>query len=428
MVLALLGTLFGSLISGVWIGASLGITAIVIMHFWGPGLGLLGSAAWDAINMYALTTLPGYIFMGLVIGESGLSSRIYDSVSPLMARLPGKLLHSNILMSAMFAAILGSSTGTAAIVGSVAIPELRRRKYNERLLLGSICTAGTLGQMIPPSGEFIIYGVMSDTSIAALFAAGTIPGIILALGFMGYVGIKGIFTPSIAPIEEKTLPFKATLLALLKVWPVVILMLVAVGPIYLGWCTPPEGAGLGGLGAVIVGSIFGKLNFQGIKASLRKTTETSALIFFVVVGAMLLSDSVSTVGAPRNLVLWVGSLALSPTAIFILISLMYIVMGCFIDGISLTLVTIPFIAPLISSLGFDLVWFGVMLTLLIEIGLVTPPVGLNLFVIQGIGGPKTAVSDIFLGSFPFLLIALAMMGLTAAFPGIATFLPRAIGF
>jgi len=427
MWLALFGTLFGSLLSGVWIGAALGVTAIIIMHFWGPGLGLLGSVAWDALNMYALTTLPGYIFMGLIIEESGIGKQIYDNISPLMARFPGKLLHSNIVISAMFAAVLGTSTGTAAIVGSVAIPELRRRKYNERLLIGSICTAGTLGLMIPPSGAFIIYGAMADTSIAALFAAGTIPGIALALGFMSYIGIKGILTPSIAPVEERALPLKATLLSLIRVWPLVVLMLVAVGPIYLGLCTPPEGAGIGTLGAIILGRLVGKLNWQGIKASIVRATETSAMICFLIMGAMLLAVSVSTIGAPRALILWVGNLPLSPIVILISIYVMYMIMGCFIDGISMMLMTIPFIVPLISNLGFDLVWFGVVLVLVIEIGLVTPPVGLNLFVLQGIGGPKTLLSDVFLGSLPFLVVTLIVIGLTTAFPRIVTFLPHAIG-
>jgi len=427
MWLALFGSLFGLLLSGIWIGAALGITGILIMHFWGPGIGLLGSAAWDAINMYALTTLPGYMFMGLVIGESGIAAKIYQNVSPLTARFPGKLLHSNIVISAMFAAVLGSSSGNAAIVGSVAIPELRKRKYSEKYLLGSIVVAGTLGLMIPPSGGLILYGAMANVSIAALFAAGTIPGLILALGFMAFLWIKGTITPDIAPKEEIALPWRQTILHLLKVWPLVLLMVICVGPIYLGLATPPEGAGLGALGAIIVGIIFGDLNWKKIKNSLVKTTEAAAMIFFLVIGATILSVAVSTVGAPRALVLWVGNLPLEPLIVMIFIYIMYIIMGCFIDGISMMLVTIPFIVPVIHSLDLNPLWFGVMLILVIEIGLVTPPVGLNLFVIQGIGGPKTTLTDIFMGSIPFLLVILVVILLVNFIPEIAIWLPRVMG-
>jgi len=427
MWLALFGSLFGLLLSGVWIGAALGITAMIIAHFWGPGIGILASAAWNSINIYSLTTLPGFIFMGYVIEESGISGRIYDSASPLMARFPGKLLHSNILVSAMFAAVLGSSSSNAAVVGSVAIPELRKRKYDERLVLGSIAVAGTLGLLIPPSGAFIIYGVMAQESIAALFAAGTLPGILLALAFMSYIAIKAILTPGVTPAEEKPLPLKATLLSFIRVWPLVLLMIVAIAPIYAGWATPVEGAGIGSLAAIIIGIVFGKLDWQRIKATVVKATETSAMIFFLVIGAMLLATSIATIGAPRALVLWVGGLPLSPTVIMLIIYLLYIIMGCFLDGISMMLVTLPFIVPVVSNLGFDLLWFGVVLVLVIEIGLVTPPVGLNLYVIQGIGGPKTTLTDIFMGSLPFLVITLCVTLLVTAFPQITTFFPHAIG-
>lgn len=424
---ALFGSLFALLLSGVWIGAALGITAIIVLHFWGVGINLLGSAVWDAVNIYALTTLPGFIFMGQVIEASGISGRIYENVSPLMARLPGKLLQSNILISAMFAAVLGSSSANAAIVGSVAIPELRKRKYDEQLLLGSVCVGGTLGLLIPPSGAFIIYGVMANASIAALFAAGTIPGILLAMGFMLYIGIKGILTPTIAPAGEKGLPFKATSLALIRVWPLVVLMVICILPIYLGLCTPVEGAGMGSVGAIIIGRVFGKLDWRAIKVCLSKATETSVIIFFLIIGASLLSVSASTIGLPRAIIEWVKDLPLSPVAILILIYVMYIVMGCFLDGISMMLVTLPFIVPVITSLGFDPVWFGVQTVLVIEIGLVTPPVGLNLFVVQGIAGSETSLADIFKGSFPFLVITFAMMILLTVFPKIATLLPQLIG-
>jgi C4-dicarboxylate transporter DctM subunit len=427
MLGALFGILFSLLLSGVWIGAALGITGIIIMQIWGGGIVALGSAVWSVLDVYSLSALPGFIFMGQIILESGISLRIYNSVSPLMARLPGKLLTANILICAMFAAVLGASTANAAVVGSVAIPEMRKRKYNERLLLGTLCVGGTLGIMIPPSSAFIIYGVMSNTSIAALFAAGTIPGIIMALLFIAYIVIKGTLTPTIAPLEEKSLPIKPTLISLLRIWPLLLLMFACVGTIYVGWCTAVEGSGIGALASIIMGRIFGKLDWERIKASLIRTTEISAMIFFLFLGAMLLSASVSAVGLPKAIVQKVGELPLSSISIMALIYLMYIIMGCFLDGISMTVSTLPFILPIVASLGVDLIWFGVVLTMLVEIGQITPPVGLNLFVIQGLAGPDTSLSTIFMGSLPFLIITTSLLGLFTFFPEITLFLPRLLG-
>jgi tripartite ATP-independent transporter DctM subunit len=427
MLAAFLGTLFGLLLAGAWIGAALGITAIVIMEFWGGGVVVLGSAAWSSLSLYSLCALPGFIFMGQIILVSGLAVRIYDSVLPLMARFPGKLLNSNILICAMFAAVLGSSTANAAVVGSVAIPELRKRKYDEKLLLGTICIGGTLGILIPPSNAFILYGVLANTSIAALFAAGTIPGIMMALLFMTCIGIIGKITPNIAPVEEERLSPKATLLSLLRIWPLVILMFACVGTIYIGFCTPVEGAGIGAFAAILMGWIFGNLGWPQIKAALVRTTEITSMLFFLVLGAMLMSVALSSVGVPRAIVLGIAGLPLSAMHIVLLIFLMYLVMGCFVDGISMLVATMPFVVPIITSLGVDPIWFGVALIMVVEIGQVTPPVGLNLFVVQGIGGPGTALADIFLGALPFLMITLAVLGIVSVFPDITTFLPSILG-
>jgi C4-dicarboxylate transporter DctM subunit len=427
MLTAFFGCLFGLLLSGVWIGAALGITAIVIMGFWGGGVAALGSAAWNSLDRYSLCALPGFIFMGQIILASGLGVRIYDSVMPLIARLPGKLLHSNILISAMFAAVLGSSTANAAIVGSVAIPELRKRKYDERLLLGTVCMGGTLGLMIPPSNGFILYGIMADTSIAALFAAGTVPGILLTFFYMAYVGIKGKLTPGIAPAEETRMAWRKTFLSLLQMWPLGVLMFACVGTIYIGFCTPVEGAGIGAFASMIVGRIFGQLGWRQVKIALTQTTEITSMLFFLVLGAMLMSDAIAAVGLPRAIVAWIGSLQLSPISITILMLLMYLVMGCFIDGISMLVATMPFVAPIIGTLGIDPIWFGVCLILVIEIGQVTPPVGLNLFVVRGIGGQDTSLADIFIGAFPLILVALGVLVILVVFPKITVFLPLLLG-
>jgi C4-dicarboxylate transporter DctM subunit len=419
--------LFGLLLSGVWIGAALSVTAIVIILFWGGGIDAIGSSAWNSLNRYSLCALPGFIFMGQVILSSGLGTRIYDSVQPLISRLPGKLLHSNILISAMFAAVLGASTANTAIVGSVAIPELRKRKYDEKLTLGTICMGGTLGLMIPPSNGYILYGIMANSSIAALFAAGTIPGIMLALGYMTYIAVKGRLTPGIAPVEEERLPWRATLLSLLQLWPLIILMFACVGTIYIGFCTPVEGAGIGAFTSIIIGRLFGTLNWKEVKTALSKTVEISSMLFFLVLSAMLLSDAISAIGIPRSIVLSIGNLGLPPTLIVVLILLMYLIMGCFVDGISMLLATMPFVVPIIQTLNVHPIWFGVVLILVIEIGQVTPPVGLNLFVVRGIGGPETSLSNIFLGTFPFVMVALVVLVILTVFPGITTVLPVLLG-
>ena len=244
---------------------------------------------------------------------------------------------------------------------------------------------------------------------------------------MSYIGIKGKLTPSIAPAEEKRLPWRETFLSLLQIWPLGVLMFACVGTIYIGFCTPVEGAGIGAFASIIVGRIFGQLGWQQVKIALTQTTEISAMLFFLVLGAMLMSDAIAAVGLPKGIVEWIGSLQLSSISIIILILTMYLVMGCFIDGISMLVATMPFVVPIINTLGVDPIWFGVCLILVIEIGQVTPPVGLNLFVVRGIGGQDTSLSDIFVGAFPLILMALGVLAILALFPKITGFLPILLG-
>jgi C4-dicarboxylate transporter, DctM subunit len=425
--IALFGSLFALLASGIWIGAALGITAFVVMQFWGGGIPLMGSTAFESINMYGLIALPGFVFMGQLILHSGLGDRVYKSVEPLMARFPGKLLLSNILICAMFAAVLGVSTANAALVGSVAIPELKKRRYNLKLVLGTIAGSGTLGLMIPPSGALVVYGVMVNQSIAALFAAATLPGILMAIGFMIFIIVAGILRPNIAPSGEEKLTFKEMMIRLSGIWPLLVLMLVSVGPIYIGWATAAEGAGIGALGAIIFGSALGKLNWTAIKESIIVSTETTCMVFFLFIGAMLLSTSVATIGAPRAIVTAVGKLPLDPMVILLIIYLIYIIMGLFIDGISMMLLTIPFVCPILESLGFNMLWFGIPLVMVQEIGLMTPPVGLNLFVVKAISGPDTSLADVAIGTLPFAIISTILLIVFSVFPGIVLWLPKVFG-
>ena len=424
---AMIGTLFVLLLAGVWIGVALGISGIVIMLIWGGGVPLLAGTLWSSLDVYGLTAVPAFLFMGEIILKGGIAATIYDSIEPLMARLPGKLLQSNIVLCAMFAAVFGSSAACAAAVGSVSIPELRKRKYNDRLLLGTVCVGGTLAFMIPPSGQFVLYGAIAQVSVGALFAAGTIPGIMLATLFMIYLGIHARFDPQIAPAEEKGLPFKETVRSLAGLWPLFILMVLCVGPIYAGLATATESAGIGAVGSIIVGCTVGTLRLKGIWEAVKETSRITSMLFFIMLGAMIMSTAVSTLGLPRQLIEWVGSLPVSSAVVLIGIYVLYIILGCFFDGISMMLMTLPFVYPIILGMGFDSVWFGVLLVLVIEIAVVTPPVGMNLYVVQGISGPDTSIKDIFMGSLPFLVCCCIMLAIMSFFPEVVSWLPRLLG-
>ncbi len=424
---AMLGTLFTLLLAGAWIGVALGVSGIVIMEIWGGGVKLLASVLWSSLDIYGLTAIPAFLFMGEIILHAGLAAKMYDSISPLMARLPGKLLQSNIFLCAMFAAVFGSSTACAAAVGSISIPELRKRNYNNRLLLGTVCVGGTLALMIPPSGQFILYGAIAQVSVGALFAAGTIPGALLAMLFMIYLTIQSWLTPQIAPADEKGLPLKETFKSILGLWPLVILMVLCVGPIYAGLATATESAGIGAVASIIVGSTVGTLKLKDIWEAVKETGRITSMLFFIMLGAMIMSIAVSTLGLPRQLIEWVGSLPVSSAVVLIGIYILYIILGCFFDGISMMLMTLPFVYPIVLGMGFDAIWFGVLLVLVIEIALVTPPVGMNLFVIQGVSGPNTSISDVFMGSFPFLVCCCMMLAIISFFPEVVNWFPRLLG-
>jgi tripartite ATP-independent transporter DctM subunit len=425
--IVMLISMFGLLFLGAWIGVALGITGIIIMHIWGGGIPLRGGVLWSSLNIYGLTAVPAFVFVGEVILRSGLSALAFESISPLAARVPGKLLQVNIVLCTIFAAVFGSSTACAAAVGSIVIPELRQRKYNEELILGTICVAGTLAFMIPPSSQFVLYGSLANVSIGALFAAGVVPGLMMSSLFMGYLGIKAHFSPEITPFEEKRIPFKQTILPLLKLWPLVLIMVLCVGPIYAGLATPTESAGIGAMASIVIGLIFGKLKVKFLWQCLKDTSKVCCMLFFIIIGAMAMSTAISQLGLPRQVIEWIGNLAVSPLVIMAAIYLLYIILGCLFDGISMMVMTLPFVYPIVLHLGYDAVWFGVMLCLLIEIGMVTPPVGMNLFMVQAVAGPGTTIGQIFRGSIPFLICSLIVLGIITFFPVAVTWLPSIIG-
>jgi C4-dicarboxylate transporter DctM subunit len=430
--IVMLVVLFGLLMIGAWIGVALGVTAFIIMMVWGGGIQLMGGQMWESLNMYGLTAVPAFMFMGEVILRSGLSERAYSCIAPLTARLPGKLLQINIIMCTIFAAVFGSSTACAAAVGSVAIPELRRRKYNENLILGSICVAGTLAFMIPPSSQFVLYGTIVGVSIADLFAAGVAPGLLMATLFMGYLAIQAKLTPEIAPDDEQPQPWGASFKAALGLWPIVVIMVAAVGPIYAGWCTTTESAGVGAFASIVVGAVFGKLRWKEAWVSVQETTRITCMLFFIIIGAMALSTAVSSLGMARHTIDYINTLGLSKFWLLVMIYILYLFLGCLFDGISMMLMTLPFIFPITEAMGFNAVWFGVMLCLVIEIAMVTPPVGMNLYVIMSVAGKnaegkQASVWDIFSGALPFLIGSLVVLAVITIWPGFCLYLPGLLG-
>lgn len=415
------GLVFLFLFSGVPVAASLGIIGILTAALFLGHVEALGYAPWNIATQFILVAIPLFLFMGQILLHSGISDRLYTGASALLGKLPGSLLHANIASCAVFAAISGSSVATAATIGTVAIPQLEKRGYESKLVLGSLAAGGTLGILIPPSIAMIIYGAMAGESVGQLFVAGVIPGIMLTLLFMGYILVRVITKPGIAPAFEG-IPWKQRGLRILSMWPIFIIMFIVLGGIYLGVVTPTEAAALGAFTSLVFALAYRKLNWQIMKGILRDTVKTTAYIMFLVIGAQILTGTLSMLRVPDNAVLWVTSLVVSPLVVLIFIYILYLFLGCFMDGISMMVVTLPVVVPILRSLGFDLIWFGVALVILIEMALLTPPVGLNVYVIHGLR-PDRPMSDVFRGIIPFFFMMLLALILVTAFPPIATWLP-----
>jgi tripartite ATP-independent transporter DctM subunit len=412
-----------------WLAIALGISGWVVYYFLANGSqSIIGSAAWNAVQMYSLVAVSCFILMGQIVLKSGISRKVYNCVSPIMGRIPGGLLHTNVALCALFASVFGTSAATAAVVGSSAFPELKSRGYDYKLTLGSVAAGGTLGILIPPSAAFIIYGVLTGVSIGALFAAGILPGIILACLFSVYISIRALLNPRVAPRDEERMPLWAAVKMLLGIWPIVLLIAAVLVPIFAGWCTATEASGLGVFGAILVGRTYGTLPVKSIIESVKETTQTFVMLLFVVLGAMILANSVGLIGLPRQLTTIISNWQISKFFIVMVIILMYLTLGCLFDGISFMVMTLPFVFPIIKGLGFGGIWFGVLMIILIEIGQLTPPVGLNLFIIQSIAEKGTTLENVVSGSWPFFTIMILFCGLIIIWPEICTLIPTLFGY
>lgn len=422
VTLTLLALLFALLGSSVWVFVSLLVVALIGMHiFTGvPVLGVVGNIAWNSTDSWSLAALPLFIFMGELLFRTRISERLFEGISPWIGGLPGGLLHTNVVASSLFAAISGSSVATAATIGKINVPELKRRGYSERLTLGSLAGAGTLGFLIPPSIMMIIYGVLAEVSIGQLFIGGILPGLLLASGFMLFLGVIGALYPTLAP-RPHSYSWRNRFTGLKDILPVALLILAVLGSIYAGIATPTESAAIGVLGAVVLAAIYRTLSIDGFTEAVMGSVRTTCMIGMIIAGAAVLSTAMGYLGIPRALASWVVSLELGPYLLFLVLGVFYLILGLFLDGISMIVITLPITLPIVAAVGFEPLWFGIFLVLMVEAAQITPPVGLNLFVLSGISGKP--IGFIAVAAIPFFLILLGTTALVTAFPRIVLYLP-----
>ena len=396
--------------SGIWVALSMiGVSAIGMMLFTSRPVGdAMATTIWGTSSSWTLTALPLFVWMGEILFRTKLSENLFKGLAPWMQKLPGGLIHVNVVGCALFAAISGSSAATVATVGKMSIPELRKRNYPEKILLGSLAGSGTLGLLIPPSIILIIYGVAVQESIAKLFIAGIIPGIMIALIFMSYVIIWSLINKKDMPKIIEEYSFLEKVKRSKQLLPVIILISAVIGSIYTGIATATEAASLGVVGALILSYFQKSLNLETFKSSLLGATKTSCMIAFILAGSTFLSLAMGFTGLPRNLAIWIQNMDLSPYVLIFVLMIFYIILGMFLDGISAVVLTMAIIEPMIRQAGFDMIWFGIFLVIVVEMAQITPPVGFNLFVLQGMANKD--MGYIARSAFPlFLLMVLAVI-------------------
>ena len=410
--------------TGIWVALSMvGVSAIGMFLFTSRPVGdAMATTIWGTSSSWTLTALPLFVWMGEILFRTKLSENLFKGLAPWMSRLPGGLIHVNVVGCALFAAISGSSAATVATVGKMSIPELRKRNYPEKLLLGSLAGSGTLGLLIPPSIILIIYGVTVQESIAKLFIAGIIPGIMLAIFFMLYVIGWSVLNKNIMPKMDETFSFFQKIKQSGQLIPIIVLILAVIGSIYVGIATATEAASLGVVGALILSFFQKSLNKETFKLSLLGATKTSCMIAFILAGSSFLSLAMGFTGLPRNLAIWINEMELSPYVLIMVLTFFYIILGMFLDGISAVVLTMAIIEPMIRQAGFDMIWFGIFLVIVVEMAQITPPVGFNLFVLQGMANKD--MGFIARSAFPLFLLMILAVIVIIIFPEIALWLPQ----
>ena len=415
--------LFLFLGTGVWVGLALLGVAFVGMELFTtrPAGDAMITTIWTTSSSWTLTALPLFVWMGEILYRTRLSEDMFKGLAPWMSRLPGGLVHTNIVGCTIFAAVSGSSAATLTTVGKMSIPELRTRDYPEKMIIGTLAGAATLGLMIPPSLTLIVYGVTINESISKLFVAGIIPGIFLAGMFMGYVALWSVFKKDEVPSADPYMTLSQKIRASKLLIPVILLVLLVIGSMYAGFATATEAAAFGVIGSLVLAASQGSLTFSSFKESLLGATRTSAMIVLILMGAAFLSLSMGFTGLPRALAEWIASLDLSRFELLIALLVFYIIIGMFLDGISSVVLTIAVVEPMIRQAGIDLIWFGIFIVVVVEMAQITPPIGFNLFVLQGM--TQHQMNYIARAALPMFAIMILMVFILVLFPELATWLP-----
>ncbi len=426
-IFILFGTLLLLLGAGVWVAFALMLTgAFGMLLLSNAPIGpIIATTLWGHSTSWALAALPMFILMGEILLRSRLSQDMFTGLSPWLRRLPGRLLHVNVFGCAIFAAVSGSSAATAATIGKMSVPELRERGYPTDMVLGTLAGSATLGLLIPPSIILIVYGVATEQSIARLFVAGILPGLLLVCLFSAYVIAYALIFPSRIPGDDDEMPLMSKIKASGRLVPVLSLIVGVIGSIYLGVASPTDAAAVGVVLSVVLAWANKSLSWTMLRDSLMGATVTSCMIAFILVGAAFLSVSMGFTGIPRHLAAWIAGMGLSPYALLAALTLLFVILGCFLDGISVVVLTTSIIMPMILEAGIDPLWFGIYLVIVVEMSQITPPVGFNLFVIQGLTG--FGILRIAKAALPFFLLLLLAVALITVFPGIATYLPSLMG-
>ena len=427
VVVTMFVVLFALLAGGLWIGWTLAATGTLLLALFRdiPLDKLLAQYAWNILTTQELLALPLFILMGEILFRTRLSQALFSGLAPWAGLLPGRLLHVNVIGCTIFAAISGSSAATTQVVGRISLAELLKRGYSKDVAIGSLAGSGTLGFLIPPSNIMIIYGVLGDVSIAKLFTAGFIPGFLLAGCFSAWIMIHSTLRPELVPAGERKIRVASAaeyLSSLRELGPAVFLILCVLGSMYGGIATPSEAAGVGVLGALVVAGLQGALSLPVLRAVGIGAVQTCAMIALIVIGASILGSAAAFLGIPGVVAEFVRSLGLSPFMLIVALIVFYLILGCFLDGFSMIAMTLPIVMPIVKVAGFDPIWFGIFLVLVVEMAQITPPVGFNLFVIQGL--TEDGLGYIAKVTLPYLLIMVLFTMVVTVFPDIALWLPR----
>ena len=426
VAIILIGALFFILGLGVWIALALLGVAIIAMMFFAPRTvgSVMASNVWGASNSWALAPLPLFIWMGEILFRTRLSEDMFKGLSPWMGWLPGKLMHTNVIGCGIFAAVSGSSAATAATIGKITIPELKKRGYDDFMSIGSLAGSGTLGLLIPPSIIMIVYGVATEESIARLFLAGFLPGIMLIVLFVGYIAAWALLNPAKQPKDDLRMGWGQRFRDSASLIPILILIVGVIGSIYGGIASPTDAAAVGVALSLGLSWLSGTLTWKNFKAGLLGATKTSCMIAFILAGAAFLTTAMGFTHIPEELAAWIAALKLSKFVLIAVLTVFFIILGCFIDGISIVVLTTAVIMPMVKAAGFDQLWFGIYLVIVVEMAQVTPPVGFNLYVLQGLTGRD--MMFVSRAAFPFFLLMVIAVVLIVIFPEIATILPEVL--